>query len=266
MRKTALYIMVFIELVSLFLGCNKEPSPLNNSTPPQISYDASGTDSKIGICGTKLFTITDDKLIVLDISSPGNPTFIGTVKLNIYPQSLYCKGDTMFIGHLYGIDIYNVSNPLSPVFISSLDADKTNWPIIANDKFAFISFHKFYLPGIYQYGYGSTYYSDDKLKLFDISNIVKPKLDSTLGMIFPSGLAIDNSKLYVCDTGLVIYDLTTLPTLKLKKHFVLNYSPSKILVTNNKILLSGIDGIYQYLYDQDTTISQLSKIKVFPIK
>ena len=58
-------------------------------------------------------------VIILDISDPWNPYYVGAETLN-YCHDSYVRGDTLWTSDIYigKFSIYNISNPSSPVFIN----------------------------------------------------------------------------------------------------------------------------------------------------
>lgn len=75
----------------------------------------------------------------------------------------------------------------------------------------------------------------------------------------PEGLGVKDNTLYVCDNGLRVYDITNRQHIKLLKYF--DISATDVIPYNDKLLVTGDDGLYQYSFN-GTELTLLSKISV----
>jgi len=205
-------------------------------------------------------------------------------------------GNSLYIATKHSLDVYDVSNPQSPIKIATNNLGvgiETIFPyqsylfIGANDgmyifdnKILFspklitkythvMSCDPVVVQGSYAYvtlrsgtncrfgGGGSS------LDVVDISNINAPKLIHSQALNSPYGLGVDDDKLFVCEgeNGLKIFDITDpkKPVLKKTLADVLSYD----VIPNQKILIiTGEKGISQYRYDSNETFEFLSKIVI----
>ncbi len=77
------------------------------------------------------------------------------------------------------------------------------------------------------------------------------------------GLGIDNGKLFLCDDGLKIYNVSDPQTLMSNR--LAHYSGMDgfdVIPQNNILLMMADDGLYQYDYSDLNNIRQISKIPV----
>ena len=84
-------------------------------------------------------------------------------------------------------------------------------------------------------------------------------------MTNPKGLGIDDKKLFICDSqdGLKVYDAQDVMTIG--EHQVAHFSDIHafdVIPYNNRLLMIGSDGLYQYDYSNINNISLLSRIPV----
>jgi len=249
----------------LFLRCRKDTDPIPQV--PLVNYSAIDIDPKFGQSGNHLFIISGKSIGAYDISNPQNPIFLGLTQLTYYPLSILCKGDTLFANFDYGVKIYDASNPANLNLLISSNVKFYSHPIVASGSYDFITLHT-YIDEEYN-GYGPTYFLAglNQLWAFNINNLSLTNPVDTLHMQYPQGLAISNNMLYVCDSGLRVFDVSNMPSIISKKVFRFNYNPSNVINYNStNLVLAADSGIYQYHYDLDTTLSFLSKVKVNPIK
>jgi len=245
-------------LIGSAVGCRKDSPPITQS--PLSNYTGGGTASKFGRCGNIIFTISGANLGVYDVSNSSNPLLLGKAKLNVNPLSLYGKGDTLFVTHNAGINLYNVSNPLAPVLLNAMYIGGALTQIVAGKDYAFVSMHT--VDKYDQYGTLVANEGLNQVWALDISNLSKMTVANKYHLGYPIGISLSNNYLYVCDSGMKVLDLSTMPYITLKTKFKLKSNPDHVIsYGNSNILLSAPDGIYQYHYDQDTTLSLLSKIK-----
>lgn len=84
-------------------------------------------------------------------------------------------------------------------------------------------------------------------------------------MTSPRGLGIDNKTLFVCDgnDGLKVYNATNVMQIGNNQvaHFN-NIQATDVIPFNNRLLMIGEDGLYQYDYSNIQNITQLSRIPV----
>ena len=84
-------------------------------------------------------------------------------------------------------------------------------------------------------------------------------------MTSPRGLGIDNKTLFVCDgnDGLKVYNATNVMQIGNNQvaHFS-NIQATDVIPFNNRLLMIGEDGLYQYDYSNIQNITQLSRIPV----
>ena len=95
--------------------------------------------------------------------------------------------------------------------------------------------------------------------------IINTQTRHTVQMTNPHGLGKDGNTLFICDgtAGLKVFDATnptTISTTPVVTFF--NIQATDVIPFNNKLLMIGDDGLYQYDYTNVQNISLLSKIVV----
>jgi len=151
--------------------------------------------------------------------------------------------------------IYSVTDPLKPVYQSSISHAYACDPVVVDNDLAYITIHS---------GSACDYSAkENALIIVDVKDVKKPNQLVTYNMTNPKGLGIDNGKLFLCDDGLKIYQLSDPQTLMSNQlaHFK-NLSGYDIIAHNNIAMMIAEDGIYQYDYSDLNNIKLLSKLPI----
>ena len=102
-------------------------------------------------------------------------------------------------------------------------------------------------------------------EIVDIKELNKPTLLKSYTMYNPHGLGIDQGTLFICDgeDGLKIYDAKD--PLMLKSNMLAHFTEINtfdVIPVNDRLIMIGTDGLYQYDYSDLTEINLLSKIPI----
>jgi len=151
--------------------------------------------------------------------------------------------------------IYNISNPTSPVYVSTYIHGTACDPVVVDDNYAYITLRS-------GTPCNTTF---NQLEVVNIQNLSAPTLSHTVQMTNPHGLGKDGNTLFVCDgtAGLKVYDAsnpTAIPATPTVT--VSNIQATDVIPFNNHLLMIGDDGLYQYDYTNVQNISLLSRIPV----
>jgi hypothetical protein len=203
-----------------------------------------------------LYTIDDANMQVFDISSPSRPAFAGLINVGFNIETIYPYKDKLFIGSQTGMHIYDNANPASPVRLSTFAHVRSCDPVVADDKYAYVTLRNGNTCG----GFAN------QLDVVDISNLSSPKLVKTYQMSNPHGLGLDydTHTLFVCDgtSGLKVYDAKD--PLALDKNILSRKTGHTfdVIPYKNIAIVTGNDGISQYDYSDPKNLKLLSKIAV----
>jgi hypothetical protein len=160
-----------------------------------------GSMARFCIIDSTLFTVDYASLNMVDISKPDYPVHIKerTQNLDFGIETIFPMDSLLFIGSQDGIYIFYFSKhgflrPLSSVWhLRSCD------PVVAQDNYAYVTLNSNNI------ACGPT---SNLLQIYDISDIKNPELKETIRLNSPMGLGIDGDKLFVCDNGLKVYDIS----------------------------------------------------------
>ena len=168
-------------------------------------------------------------------------------------ETIFSYKDNMFMGTPTGMLIYSVTDPLKPVYVSSLQHVYGCDPVVVENDLAYITVHS-----------GNTCgQNSNELIIADVSDVKNPKQIVSYTMTNPKGLGIDSSKLFLCDDGLKIFKIGDPQQLMTNQmaHFM-DMNGYDVIASNNIVMMIADDGIYQYDYSNASFIKYLSKIPI----
>lgn len=150
---------------------------------------------------------------------------------------------------------YDVSNPGSPSYISNYEHMTSCDPVVANEKYAFVSLRS---------GVDCGRNDINQLDIVNIDNMMYPYLERTLPLTNPHGLSIDAEKnlLFVCDgdAGMNVYNVSNATSLvALATRGGDSYDA---ITANDRVYVIGSEGLVQYSYTESGQLTQLSTISL----
>lgn len=198
-----------------------------------------------------LYTVSQSTLRVFDVSNAQSPQFINSVSLGWNIETIYQLKDKLFIGSTSGMFIYSIANPSSPVQLSTFRHATLCDPVIADDKYAYITLRS----GTTCQGF------TNELNIVDIQQITNPVLKSTYKMTNPHGLSKDGNICFICDgvDGLRVYDVTDIMDVKLITKIPMAETYD-VIAYQNRAIVTAADGIYQFDYSDVNNMKLLSKL------
>lgn len=244
--KTKFIISIFI-FTSIF-SCNKSAdSALSSPT----TTGKAGSMARFAITDNSLYIVDHTSLKVYDIANPKLPSYVGTSDIGIGIETIFPYKNNLFIGSQNGMHIFNVSDRLNPVKLSTYAHIFSCDPVVADDNYAYVTLRS---GNVCQRG-------ANRLDIVDITNLEQPTFTTSMDMVNPYGLALNGDNLYVCDNGLKVINVSDKADLQLKKHFK-NVDSYDVIYNLNRLMLIGADGLVQYSIANDT-IHELSRINAF---
>lgn len=220
------------------------------------------TSSQPGIGGSLArFTISSGILYVVDQSNlrmfgtGSGFASLGTAYIGRNIETIFPYNNHLFIGSTNGTFIYDISAPTSPVYISTYIHGTACDPVVVDGDYAYITLRS-----------GTPCNTSlNQLEVVNIQDLYNPQLSHTVQMTNPHGLGKDNDVLFVCDgaDGLKVFDaanpdaIPTIPSVTFS-----NIQATDVIPFNNRLLMIGNDGLYQYDYSNVQNISLLSRIPV----
>jgi len=221
------------------------------------SNGKSGSMARFTVYEDALYSVNVQEIRVFDVSSGGAPQSTASVQVNRSVETLFPMGDKLFVGTTTGMVIYDLSNALSPAYMSEYNHFTSCDPVVAQGNYAYVTLRAGTMCGGWL----------NELDVIDISDITNPVQVGAFPMTNPYGLGIDDKTLFVCDgtDGLKVYDASN--PAAISDHLVSHFEgihTYDVIPLNGVLLMVGSDGLYQYDYSNADDISLLSVIPVFP--
>jgi hypothetical protein len=230
--KTIFHRLSLLSLIILAGSCSKNNSSQNDGP----SAGVAGSMARFAITNDHLYTVSDHSISAYNLSDATAPAKRVTKSLGFGIETIYPKGNTLFIGTQTGMKILDVTQPDNPNVLSNFVHWRSCDPVVANDAYAYVTLRT-----------GTTCFGGiNELQVLDIANLKQPKMVKIYPMTKPHGLALDGKNLFICDAGIKHYDATDPANLILKRTIT---SGAEDLIANDGILMAiGPDGLTQYSY------------------
>ncbi len=213
-----------------------------------------GSMSRFAITNNHLFVMDGSEIFPVEIDIPSSMEVGNRLFLDWGIETIFPKGENIFIGATNGMYIVDVSSPLSPSLISIYSHINSCDPVVVDGDYAYVTLR-----------FGNTCAGfTNQLEVIDISDLEEPQLVAVHEMTNPHGLGKDGELLFICDgsAGLRVFDASDYQTIK--ENEIANYTDLfayDIIPFNNVAMLLAEDGLYQYDYSNINEIKFLSKIQ-----
>ena len=198
-----------------------------------------GSLARFKIVGDYLYAVDSHNINIFEISDLANPLDLEDIYAGFDIETIFNRGEHLFLGSMRGMYIYDISSPDKPEFVSEFEHGTACDPVVVDGDYAYVT-----LRG--GNGCGAT---ESGLFIVDISNIANPELKISYAMDGPYGLGIKDEKLFVCDgeSGLKVYDKTDVENLVSLNHFA-NINTFDVIPLQQSLLMVGDQVLYQYKY------------------
>ena len=209
--------------------------------------------ARFAIQSQHLYTVSQSKLNVLNITTPQQPQWKKEVDLGWGIETIYPFKDKLFIGSASGMLIYTVADPANPQKAGTFTHAQVCDPVIAEDDYAFVTLRS----GTTCNGF------TNQLDVVDIKDIFSPVMVKTYPLTNPHGLSKDGQWLFICDgnDGLKVFDASSPGNIILKKTIQIA-DTYDVICMNGIAVVTAKDGIYQYNYNDINNITLLSKTSI----
>ncbi|MGB5699095.1 LVIVD repeat-containing protein [Muriicola sp.] len=216
------------------------------------SVGQGGSLARFKIVADYLYAVDSHSINIFEISDLANPVDMEDVYAGFDIETIFNRGDQLFLGSRSGMYIYDITEPSNPSFISEFQHGTACDPVVVDGDYAYIT-----LRG--GNGCGAT---ESGLFLVDISDISNPSLTASYPMEEPYGLGIRDNKLFVCDGsfGLRVYDTTNVPDLVALQHFE-DITTFDVIPLQEHLLMVGEETLYQYSYN-DVSLELISSMSL----
>lgn len=209
-----------------------------------------GSLARFKIVDDYLYAVDSHNINIFNISDLENPEDLEDVYAGFDIETIFNRGNHLFLGSMRGMYIYDISSPATPTFVSEFQHGTACDPVVVDGDYAYVTLRGGNECGALESG----------LFIVDISNIEDPKLAVDYPMDEPYGLGIKDEKLFVCDgsSGLKVYDKTDVEDIKMLNHFK-DIVTFDVIPLESHLIMVGDEVLYQYEYldDEIKLISQI---------
>lgn len=211
-----------------------------------------GSLARFKIVNEYLYAVDSHNINIFNIGDLKAPVELEDVQAGFDIETIFNRGDKLFLGSMRGMYIYDISSPAIPKFVSEFQHGTACDPVVVDDKYAYITLRAGNFCGALE----------SSLQIVDISDLYNLELVKSYSMDNPYGLGIKGNLLFICDgsSGLKVYDKTQIESLKLLNTFK-NIYAFDVIPLENQLLLIGDDTLFQYKYFNNS-ITLLSEFQL----
>jgi hypothetical protein len=207
------------------------------------------------------FAIQNDFLYVannqtVEVFSIGGNDFtkLGAVSVGFGLETIFARGEYLYLGANDAMYIYSISNPSAPAFVFRYSHIESCDPVVVQGDRAYVTLRSGTMcnRGV------------NALEIIDISDPYNPQLLANYPMISPHGLGVSGPYLFLCEgeAGLKVFDITDEKNIS-ELVFRTDFFAYDVIATPDKITVTGEDGIFQFAYPHgEEFLKLLSKIPV----
>lgn len=227
MKKKPITLLVICAL-ALMLSCTKDSGSGANASASQTGQNGSLT--RFLIVNNHLYTISNDALVVYNITNSATPVLKNSIPVGFAIQTIFAYQDKLFIGSNTDMYIYSLTNPEAPSKLATVTYFvRGKDPVVARDSVAYSTVRNEFGGGV--------------LNCFNIKDITQPITVNRLQMINPYGLGLKGVALYVCeaDSGIKVFNIANTYAPVLSKTLRFNELAYDVIVAGN-ILVCYIKG------------------------
>jgi hypothetical protein len=212
---------------------------LSNAAQNSVTTGQGGSLARFKIVNDYLYAVDSHNINVFNIEDLENPKDMEDVYAGFDIETIFNRGDQLFLGSMRGMYIYDISSPATPSFISEFEHGTACDPVVVDGDYAYVTLRGGNMCGATESG----------LFIVDISDIANPELVKTYPMDGPYGLGVKGEKLFVCDgaSGLKVYDKTNVQDLVQLNHFK-DIDTFDVIPMEDNLLMIGKEVLYQYEY------------------
>lgn len=228
-----------------------------------MSVDAAGSETgrtgsmaRFQVVGEHLYALSGTTLQVYGIADPKALVFHNSVTVDQGIETLFARGDFLYVGSQTGMFVYDISNRLMPRRSSEVTHVRACDPVVVEDSIAYVTLRS---------GGNRCWSTANELQIIDVRNAYQPIKLKTYPMANPHGLGIDGNKLFICDgyAGLKVYQVGIDYSLALidRVDGIETYDVIPATGSGQNLMLIAKDGLYQYDYS-GIPMRELSKIPI----
>ncbi len=203
------------------------------------SVGQGGSLARFKIVESYLYAVDSNNITIFDISDLDSPIEKNDVFVGFGIETIFNRGEYLFLGSTTGMFIYNISSPDIPQFVSEFTHATACDPVIVDGDYAYVTLR----------GGNSCGTFESSLEVINISEVETPLLVKRYPLNSPYGLGIRNDLLFICDgtSGLKVYNKEKVEDLQLLQT-ISNITAYDVIPLENRLVMIGGNELYQYTY------------------
>jgi len=216
-------------------------------------------NNRFSIVNKYIYEVNKNYLMVYEIVNADTTKLIYCLTLTRYESGKTVKNIFSYKNYLLfstnsGVLIYNLKNPEVPEYVSEINYMTSRYLVVTNDVVAYLILN-----------------SDlefnreiNQLDIIDIRNISQPKIVKTIHIPSLTGLSLNGDFLFVFDFNkLIIFDIENPYNPEFIQKIDID-RPNDIITknSNNNLIITSLDGIYQFDYSDSDNLKLDLKIKI----
>ena len=237
----------FVFAISAFAGCESD------SQNDSFTTGQGGSMTRFAINGSYLYVVDQSSIDVFDITGE-NFVNIGEVEIGPGMETIFARGEYLYLGALDGMYIYSIANPQRPTFVFHYSHVVSCDPVVVQGNRAYVTLRT----GT------SCNLGTNALEIIDISDRTSPQLITNYPLTSPHGLGVKGNLLFICEGqyGFRVLDISDETNPK-QVQYISNLHAYDVIVREEHVIITGEDGVFQYAFSADgSDLSLLSKISV----
>lgn len=211
-----------------------------------------GSLARFAVTGNTLYTVTENSLLVFDVTTPSEPAFKNNAYIGTIAETIFPYGDNLFIGTQTGMYIFDVQSPQNPELLSIYSHITSCDPVVVQGDYAYVTLRS-----------GNTCRRGlDQLDVVNVADLTNPILETSYPMTNPFGLGVSGKYLFVCDgiSGLRVMEMQDSINMN-QIHQFPELTPYDVIPMNGVLILVAEEGLFQYRYF-DGSMDLLSEIRI----
>jgi len=170
-----------------------------------------------------------------DISNPSSPTVVSSIEVESGVSNFAIENNYVYATGYGKFNIIDISDKSHPTITGTYNLNEWSFGVSVKDNYAFVSLS-----------------DSEKILILDISDKTNPKKIKEISDIYSNDIKVENNYLYIVNSGLTVYDVTSPSSPQLIKNFQFGTKIStsdKLFIYNDNIFIAKSSGIY--ILDKD---------------
>jgi len=211
-----------------------------------------GSLARFKIVNDFLYAVDFTTLYVFNIENQAVAVQVDQQDIGWEIETIFNQGDFLYMGSSTGMFIYEVTNPASPQYRSSIDHLRGCDPVVVDGDYAYLTLR----------GGNPCGQAESILEIIDVSDKSNPFIIRDYQMQEPYGLGYRGDLLFVSDgaNGLHIYDKSDPESLELLE-VLAGINVFDVIPLEDRLLAIADNVLYQYTYESNG-LSALSEFVI----